>query len=202
MKNIDIEIVEKAKSEYLVHLNAQAQHGFALDFDLTKMQELKDLLKGIGQSAVDPEFAAGLKKYGNRLYDLLFGADAGEEFKKLRSDGFCMRLRLPENLEPLPWEYLADEEGFLFKGRKNCLVRVPSLEERAIPTQRISPPVKVFEEMGRILDVQKNHKEALRSYLFAHLVEQYIIKLRDEIGEELFNKYFEEIQNEQRESGN
>ncbi|VVB91887.1 Photosystem I assembly protein Ycf3 [uncultured archaeon] len=69
-------------------------------------------------------------------------------------------------------------------------------------------------QTGRIYYMQKNYKEALRNFLLAFIIfnelkspykdlaAQDIMKLKEEIGEELFNKYYEEITNEQREESN
>lgn len=70
-------------------------------------------------------------------------------------------------------------------------------------------------QMGRIFIFQKNYKEALKSSLFAFLIfneikspykdmaGKDIMKLKKEIGEELFNKYYQEItSDEQREKDN
>jgi tetratricopeptide (TPR) repeat protein len=60
-------------------------------------------------------------------------------------------------------------------------------------------------QMGRIFHVQKNYKEALRCYLYAFgvfdelkspykdLAGKDIMRLKDEMGEELFDKYYNEI---------
>ncbi len=166
--------VEKKEQVYQVHLlNTDAHHESSFNFDLVERQELQYVMDGISHGDADADFAVRLKNYGNKLYSLLLGGDVGKEFKKLRRDGFCLHLHLPPSLEALPWEYLADEEGFLFKGRENFLTRAPSLEEKTVPIQKISPPVKVLviisnppdllEEMK--LDVVREKrliKEALR----------------------------------------
>ena len=66
-------------------------------------------------------------------------------------------------------------------------------------------------QMGRIYYVQKNYKKALRSYLFAFIifnelnstykdiVNKWILELKDDLGDELFNKYYQETIDEQRE---
>ncbi len=173
MNNIEVR-VEKKEQVYQVHLlNTDAHHEFGFNFDLVERQELQYVMDGISHGDADDDFAARLKNYGNKLYSLLLGGDVGKEFKKLHKDGFCLHLHLLPSLEALPWEYLADEEGFLFKGRENFLIRAPSLEEKTVPIQKISPPVKVLviisnppdlpEEMK--LDVVREKrliKEALR----------------------------------------
>ena len=59
--------------------------------------------------------------------------------------------------------------------------------------------------MGRIFQAQGNYKEALRSYLDAFAifyelnspnkdsVRQYIMTLKEEIGDALFNRYYKEL---------
>ncbi len=143
MNDIGISVVEKSESTYLVHLlNTDAEHEFNLHFDLAEKQELRYIKEGISHGDAGSEFTVRLKKYGNKLHDLLFGGAVGEDFGRLVKDGFCLRLHLPPNLEALPWEYLAIEGEFLFKGRENFLIRKPSLEERATKTQDVIPPLR------------------------------------------------------------
>ena len=145
MNDIGISVVEKSGSTYLVHLlNTGAEHEFNLHFDLAETQELRYIKEGISHGDAGSEFTVQLKKYGDKLYNLLFNGAVGEEFGRLSKDGFCLRLHLPPNLEALPWEYLATEGEFLFKGRENFLIRKPSLEERAASTQDIVPPVRLL----------------------------------------------------------
>ena len=145
MNDIGISVVEKSESTYLVHLlNTDAEHEFNLHFDLVEKQELRYIKEGISHGDAGYEFTVRLKKYGNKLHDLLFNGAVGEEFGRLSKDGFCLRLHLSPNLEALPWEYLATEGEFLFKGRENFLIRKPSLEERAASTQDIVPPVRLL----------------------------------------------------------
>ncbi|MBE9592857.1 MAG: hypothetical protein IMF19_05195, partial [Proteobacteria bacterium] len=60
-------------------------------------------------------------------------------------------------------------------------------------------------QMGRIFHAQENYKEALRSYLHAFVTfnelnspskdyaGQLISKLKEEIGDSLFDRYYEEL---------
>jgi tetratricopeptide (TPR) repeat protein len=143
MNNIEITVATKAESVYLVHLlNTNAEHEFNFRFDLSEKEELQRIKDGISHGDAGAEFEAHLKAYGDKLYNLLLGGAVGEEFKRLNKDGFCLRLHLPPNLEALPWEYLATEGEFLFKGRENFLIRKPSLEERAATLQEITFPLR------------------------------------------------------------
>ena len=69
-----------------------------------------------------------------------------------------------------------------------------------------------FLQMGKVFYTEKNYKEALRYALFASIIfnelnspykdvaGNNIMKLKEELGEELFNKYYQEItSDEQRE---
>jgi hypothetical protein len=73
MNKLEINIVETNKSAYKAHLQGtDVHHVFNFTFDLATKQELHDLMKGISRGEADVNFAARLKKYGNKLYDLLF----------------------------------------------------------------------------------------------------------------------------------
>ena len=157
MNNLEISIVEITKSTYKAHLQGtDVQHEFNFTFDLARQQELQFLMKGISCGEADVDFAARLKKYGHDLYDLLFNEEMGKAFKKLCKESFCLHLSLPSALEILPWEYLANEEDFLFKGR-NCLIRAP-MEMKDIPLQAIAPPVRLLVVISNPPDLPENMK--------------------------------------------
>ena len=159
MNDIEISVVEKTESTYLVHLlNTDAKHEFSLHFDLAEKQELQHIKEGISHGDAGAEFVAMLEKYGDKLYNLLLGGAVGKEFGRPSKDGFCLRLHLPPNLEALPWEYLATEGEFLFKGRENFLIRKPSLEERTASTQDIAPPVRLLVIISNPPDLPENKK--------------------------------------------
>ena len=139
-------------------MNADAEHKFSLHFDLAKREELQYIKDGISHGDAGSEFTVRLKEYGNKLYNLLLGGAVGEEFGRLSKNGFCLRLHLPPNLEALPWEYLAIEGEFLFKGRENFLIRKPSLEERAAATQDIVPPVRLLVIISNPPDLPEHKK--------------------------------------------
>ena len=145
MNTIEISVVEKTKSTYLVHLsNTDAQCEFRLHFDFAERQELHDIMEGISHGDAGEGFEIKLENYGNKLYNLLFDGAVGEEFRRVSKDGFCLRLHLPPSLESIPWEYLVAEGEFLFKGRENVLIRTPTLEEKAAALQTISLPVRLL----------------------------------------------------------
>ncbi len=160
MHNLEISVVEKARSTYHAHLEGtDAHHDFSFNFDLSDRQELQYIMAGISHGDFDVDFEARLKNYGDKLYNLLLSnGEAGKEFRKLRKDSLCLRLHLPPILELLPWEYLADEDDFLFKGIENFLIRVPSLEEKAGLRQKISPPVKVLVIISNPPDLREDRK--------------------------------------------
>lgn len=157
MNNVEIGIVEITKPTYKAHLlNTNAHYEFNFSFGFAEKQELQNIMKRISRGETDADFAAQLKKYGNNLYNLIFNGDFDIEFKKLCKESFCLHLHLPPSLEILPWEYLADEEDFLFKGR-NCLVRVPS-EKKDVSLQRIAPPVRILVVISNPPDLPENMK--------------------------------------------
>ena len=120
MNNIEMTVATKAESIHIVHLlNTDAKHEFKFRFDLLEKEELQRIKDGISHGDAGGEFEAHLKAYGDKLYNILLRGAVGEEFKRLGKGGFCLRLHLPPNLEALPWEYLATEGEFLFKGREN-----------------------------------------------------------------------------------
>ena len=157
MNNVEISIVEIAESAYKAHLlKTNTQTEFNFSFEFTDKQELQDMMNRISSGEADKDFAAKLKKYGNNLYNLLFNGEFGTEFKKLCNGSFCLHLNLPPALEILPWEYLADKEDFLFKGR-NCLIRVP-LEKKDVSLQKIAPPVRLLVVISNPPDLPENMK--------------------------------------------
>ena len=188
MNNVEISIVEIAESAYKAHLlNTNAQTDFNFSFEFTDKQKLQDLMNRISRGEADEDFAAQLKKYGNNLYNLLFNGEFGTEFKKLCDGSFCLHLNLPPTLEILPWEYLADKEDFLFKGR-NCLIRVP-LEKKDVSLQKIAPPVRLLVVISNPPDLPENMKldvvrerrlikDALRTILLMR--ESLLLKWEDE----------------------
>lgn len=157
MNNVEINIVEIAKSTYQAHLlNTNAHNEFNFIFDFAEKQELQNIMKRISRGETDADFAAQLKKYGNNLYNRIFNGEFGVEFKKLGKESFCLHLHLPPALEILPWEYLADEEDFLFKGM-NSLIRVPS-EKKKVSLQRIALPVRILVVISNPPDLPENMK--------------------------------------------
>ena len=65
MNDIEVSVVEKSESTYLVHLlNTDAEHEFNLYFDLAEKQELRYIKEGISHGDAGSKFTVRLKKYG------------------------------------------------------------------------------------------------------------------------------------------
>jgi hypothetical protein len=91
-----------------------------------------------------------LENFGDRLFRAAFSGPVGECLGRSRlaaeskDSGLRIRLRLPQSLASIPWEYLYDaEHGFLGLDPDTALVRYPELPAPVKPFP-ISPPLQIL----------------------------------------------------------
>jgi hypothetical protein len=91
-----------------------------------------------------------LENFGEQLFRAVFSGQVGECLGRSRltaegkDAGLRIRLRLPQPLASIPWEYLYDaEHGFLGLDPDTALVRYPELPTPVRPFP-ISPPLRIL----------------------------------------------------------
>ena len=134
----------------------QAEADFALPFSDKDLRILVlEVVGSIGRvrrqvRRIDLPDRLLLENFGDRLYQAAFSGQVGECLGRSRlvaeskGVGLRIRLRLPQPLASIPWEYLYDaEHGFLGLDPDTALVRYPELPAPVKPFP-ISPPLRIL----------------------------------------------------------
>jgi CHAT domain len=134
----------------------QAEADFALPFSDKDLRILVlEVVGSIGRvrrqvRRIDSPDRLLLENFGDRLYQAAFSGQVGECLGRSRlvaeskGVGLRIRLRLPQPLASIPWEYLYDaEHGFLGLDPDTALVRYPELPAPVKPFP-ISPPLRIL----------------------------------------------------------
>jgi CHAT domain len=134
----------------------EAEADFAFPFSDKDLQILVlEVVGSIGRvrrqvRRIDSPDRLLLERFGDQLFRAVFCGPVGECLGRSRiaadskDAGLRIRLRLPQPLLNIPWEYLYDEEhGFLGLDPDTALVRYPELPNPVKPFP-VSPPLRIL----------------------------------------------------------
>jgi CHAT domain len=134
----------------------EAEADFALPFSDKDLRILiLEVVGSIGRvrrqvRRIDSPDRLLLENFGDQLFQAAFSGQVGECLGRSRlaaeskDAGLRIRLRLPQPLASVPWEYLYDaEHGFLGLDPDTALVRYPELPSPVKPFP-ISPPLRIL----------------------------------------------------------